>query len=256
VARTIAAILHEAREACGNPEVKCLVVAAAGAGRPAARASLETAISHAGIRARVRAIGDGEAALESAFPGAPGIVVLSGTGSIAYARDRAGVVHRAGGLGWQLGDEGGGYAIGRAALAAVGRAADGRGPATGLGDPILQATGSVDIDALIQWAQTAKREDVAALAQLVGEAANKGDAIAKKLLERAADDLATLVETLLRRMAPDLPDGIALAGGLLGMGSPLRLQLTSALHGVAPGSQLLNRTIDPALGAASLATRL
>src|SRR2546426_7691906 len=66
-------------------------------------------------------------ALATAFGTGPGILVNAGTGSIAYARDPAGELHRAGGDGWQLGDEGGGYLLGRGALDVPARPADGPG---------------------------------------------------------------------------------------------------------------------------------
>src|SRR5256885_377154 len=70
---------------------------------------------------------DGEVALSTAFADGAGIIVSAGTGSIAYARDPAGQLHRAGGYGWQLGDEGGGDWLGRRALGVPARAQDGRG---------------------------------------------------------------------------------------------------------------------------------
>src|SRR5205823_4352549 len=96
--------------------VERAVVAAAGAGRPQERADLEAALVQAGMARRVRVMADGEVALSTAFADGTGIIVSAGTGSIAYARDPAGRLHRAGGYGWQLGDEGGGYWLGRRAL--------------------------------------------------------------------------------------------------------------------------------------------
>src|SRR5207253_2310896 len=99
-----------------------------GAGRPQERADLEAALVQAGLARRVRVMADGEVALSTAFADGAGIIVSAGTGSIAYARDPAGQLHRAGGYGWQLGDEGGGYWLGRRALDGGARAADGRAP--------------------------------------------------------------------------------------------------------------------------------
>src|SRR5260370_914390 len=76
-------------------------------------------------------------ALVAGAQDAPGIVIVSGTGSIAYGRNANGEAARAGGWGHMIGDEGSGYWIGREALTAVMRAADGRGPATGLSADIL-----------------------------------------------------------------------------------------------------------------------
>src|SRR5256885_14670362 len=71
--------------------------------------SLAAALVAAGIARAARVLADAEVALATAFRSAPGIIINAGTGSIAYARDDAGRLHRCGGYGWQLGDEGGGY---------------------------------------------------------------------------------------------------------------------------------------------------
>src|SRR6186713_928383 len=87
VAAVIAATLGEASKTAGQAPITSLVVAAAGAGRAAERTALEKALDQYNLAARVKVLGDGEAALESAFPNEAGILILSGTGSIAYARD-------------------------------------------------------------------------------------------------------------------------------------------------------------------------
>ena len=84
----------------------------------------------------MRVTTDIEIALTAAFGDGPGIVVVAGTGSVVLGRDPEGRMLRRGGYGWQMGDEGSGYAIGRAALGAVSRAHDGRSPETAI-TPVL-----------------------------------------------------------------------------------------------------------------------
>ena len=93
--------------------------------------------------ARVAVGDDADAALAGAFRGAPGIVVIAGTGSGAVGRDAAGRNARAGGHGYLLGDEGSGYWIGREAVRAALRAADGTGPPTVLAALVQEAFGSL-----------------------------------------------------------------------------------------------------------------
>src|SRR5207249_10881432 len=109
-----------------------LVVGAAGVGRDPERSELREALRTERVAEKIVVTGDLGLALEAAFAGGPGIVLVAGGGSVAVGRTPDGVVHRRGGLGWQMGDEGSAYAIARAALAAVGVAQDGRGPATSL----------------------------------------------------------------------------------------------------------------------------
>src|SRR5437667_177478 len=97
------------------------VVGAAGAGRAQEQQELAAALVAAGIARAARVLADAEVALATAFQSAPGVIINAGTGSIAYARDDAGRLHRCGGYGWQLGDEGGGYWLGRRALDAAAR---------------------------------------------------------------------------------------------------------------------------------------
>src|SRR2546422_9701649 len=123
--RSAAVILDVARRAVTQAKVmlpaSIALVGAAGAGRPPEQEALAAAIKAAGVAERVDVRGDTEIALAAAFGDGPGILINAGTGSIAYARGADGRLHRAGGHGWQLGDEGGGYWLGRRGLAAAAR---------------------------------------------------------------------------------------------------------------------------------------
>jgi N-acetylglucosamine kinase-like BadF-type ATPase len=165
-------------------------------------------------------------------------------------------VHRAGGLGWQLGDEGSGYALARAALGVAGRALDGRGRASDLTDAVLAGAGVGDLAGLVRWAATASRTQVAALASNVALAAQRGDPAARELVDAAAADLVALVVALLARIGTPAPGQIALSGGLLNPGSPVRDSLVGTLSRAAPQLTLSGSVLDPALGAARLALRL
>ena len=112
---------------------------------------------------------DSEAALIGAFGGSPGIVVIAGTGSIACGRNERGELRRIGGHGFLLGDEGGGYWIGREVMRAVLRADDGSGPQTALTDVVEAAFGS-DLHDVIRRIHSAPA-DRALLAGLVQAAA-------------------------------------------------------------------------------------
>src|SRR5213594_1054343 len=135
-AASAAVLVETARRAAGLAGVDLpaerAVIGAAGAGRPREQAELAAALVRTGLARQVRVVTDAEASLATAFAGGPGILVSAGTGSIAYARDPGGRLHSSGGHGWQVGDEGGGYWLGRRALAAAARAHDGRGEATTL----------------------------------------------------------------------------------------------------------------------------
>ena len=121
------------------PAAICLGIA--GVDRPGDSAVVRAIMGRIGHRARVLVVNDALVALEAGAPGQPGVVVISGTGSIAYGRNAAGEAARSGGWGYVLGDEGSGYWIGRAALRAVLRESDRRGPRTALSDLLLRHFG-------------------------------------------------------------------------------------------------------------------
>ena len=234
-----------------------VVVGAAGAGDPAASARAQEMLAAAlGPGSLVCVVTDGEIALEAAFPGgAPGIVVTAGSGSNAFARDGDGALHRVGGVGWQFGDEGSGYALARDALAAVGRALEGRGPETSLGERLAAALPCERAVELVPWARDAAPREVAVLARTVADAAAH-DRVAAVLVERAAEDLAAHVEALLSRFPDAQPVPVAFNGGLLHPDSAVRHALLRVLHERHGRLALELDPVDPPLGALRLARRL
>src|SRR2546425_2839897 len=197
------------------------VVGAAGAGRAQEQGELEAALVQAGLAQRVRVMADAEIALSTAFADGTGIIVSAGTGSIAYARDPAGQLHRAGGYGWQLGDEGGGYWLGRRALDVAARAQDGRGEGSTLLARLLGPLGLQTLHDLLPLAATPTPAQVAALAPHVLNAAREGEVVAQRAVEDAARELVALVVTLERYYPGTAPVPVAIAGGLLLAPSPL-----------------------------------
>lgn len=246
----IAGVLPEG----ARPEA--VVVGAAGAGTEDARRTAERLLSREfRMGTRMRVTTDGEIAVEAAFPGGgAGIVVTAGSGSNAFARDAAGSVRRVGGLGWQFGDEGSGYALGRGAVAALGRALDGRGPRTELAATLSIAAAVDGPEGLVAWARGAAPREIAALARIVAATADAGDAVAKGLIAEAAADLAEHVGALVPRIGT--PVRVALNGGLLRPGSAVRRQLCSVLRQRHEHLEIIEAPVDPALGALRLALGL
>jgi len=234
-----------------------VVVGAAGAGDPAASARAHEMLAEAlGPASLVCVVTDGEIALEAAFPGgAPGIVVTAGSGSNAFARDQDGALHRVGGGGWQFGDEGSGYALARDALAAVGRALEGRGPETSLGERLAAALPCESTAQLVPWARGAAPREVAALARTVADAAAH-DRVAAALVERAAEDLVAHLEALLPRFPEAGPVRVAFNGGLLHPESAVRHAVLRVLHERHARLALELDPVDPPVGALRLARRL
>lgn len=145
---------------------------------------------------------DAMIALAGATGGEPGIVVIAGTGSIAFGQNPRGETARAGGWGHLFGDEGGAFDIVRRALHAVLREHEGWGPRTALSPALLESTSARDANEMLHLFYTPEwpRSRVAALARVVNTIAEEGDPIAAEILRHAAQDLAMLAASVRRQL--------------------------------------------------------
>jgi N-acetylglucosamine kinase-like BadF-type ATPase len=255
-----AVIADTARRAAAAADVAlpadAAMVGAAGAGREQEQRELAAALIAVQVARRVRVAGDSEISLAAAFGDGPGILLNAGTGSIAFARAPDARLHRAGGYGWQLGDEGGGYWVGRRALAAAVRANDDLDESSTLLERLLVALGLRNLDDLIRWTATATPAQVASLAPHVLNAAGEGEAVAQRAVGEAAVELARLVSVLARHFPGAEPIAVATAGGLLRSGSQLLRALHDVLATDVPRARLKDGPVDAPLGAVRLAARL
>jgi glucosamine kinase len=251
-AGTIATVARRALAQAGLLRADILVVGAAGVGREEERQALRDALRIETLAEQLIVTTDIEIAIQSAFGNGPGIVLLAGTGSFAVGHLPDGRIARQGGHGWQMGDDGSAYALGRAALVAAGRGHDGRAPHTALEEALVQATRARDFNDLVRWSVVAGPPEIAALAPVVLDAAAAGDSVAQSLRDAAVTDLVAQVTALLPRyggMTEVMP--VALAGGLLERDG-LRAPVTAALR-VLPGVALQETLLDPVQGALALA---
>ncbi len=145
---------------------------------------------------------DAAIALAGATAGEPGIVVISGTGAIAFGRNGRGEAARAGGWGYVFGDEGGAFDIARQGLRAVLREYEGWGPRTPLTPAYLEACGLSDANQMLhlfykpEW----PRGRVAILAKTVNRLAEEGDPVALGIMNNSAQQLATLAGAVRRQL--------------------------------------------------------
>ncbi|MDR3472972.1 MAG: BadF/BadG/BcrA/BcrD ATPase family protein [Devosia sp.] len=225
-------VVHTARAGGSNPldnpawrdELQSALAAVAGVSHiTAAVAALPSygeveAISLAQSEAIAPALGsrpqsilnDVDAAQIGAFAGQPGILILSGTGSMAWARDAQGRSHRVGGWGDVAGDEGSGFWIGHQILGVVTQSLDGRAPPTMLVEALFAEIGA-DIanpsDGIEGWVSglAHPRSAIAALAPLAIRLAETGDSGAVSIVEAAADELARHVRAIERHAGRDAP---------------------------------------------------
>ncbi|MDE0073480.1 MAG: hypothetical protein OXU32_05800 [Gammaproteobacteria bacterium] len=257
-ARVVADTVRRAADPAGVAlPLPALWAGLAGAGRPRVRRALEAALRDERIARAVRVGTDVEAAFHDAFGGGPGIVVVAGTGSVVLGAAEDGRRLQVGGWGGVMGDEGSGYHIGVSALRAVAAATDRRAPPTALTAAVLGSLGLDRPRQLPAWAESATKADIAALAPLVIRAACSGDAPATAVIRRALDALGDQLSTTIRELFPPAsgdPPTIALAGGLIAPGGPLRADAEQLV--ASAGGHLLPRAFTPERGAARLALTL
>ncbi len=215
-AEFLVSLVEEAARSAGlDGPATALCAGLAGVGNATEREIVEATFSRAGVAEVVAVLSDGETALHGALSGGPGILVISGTGSVAYGRSEDGRVERCGGWGMVLGDEGAGYAIGRAGLRAALLAVDGRGPQTRLLPHLLHVLGMAVPEAIPPWAARAEKSEIAMLAVHVLRMAEQGDPVAHGIVAEAALDLSAHVEALVNRLGPwRNPPAVVLHGGV------------------------------------------
>jgi glucosamine kinase len=148
---------------------------------------------------KIEVVGDTVIALEAACGKGPGVVVIAGTGSIAYGQNAEGQSARAGGWGFAISDEGSGYWIGRSAVAAILSAQD-QQRETALTGLVFQEWKIGTLDELVQVANATPPSDFPRLFPVVLKAAAVGDVTAGELLVEAGGKLAGLAATVVRRL--------------------------------------------------------
>ncbi len=240
------------RKARAGHSVEAVCVGLAGTDRPQVHKKFLAWLRRA-IPARHHLLtSDAAIALRAAIADSPGVIVISGTGSIAYGRDDRGRVLRSGGWGAAFDDSGSGYDLGRKAIVAALRDYDGRGPYTQLTGRICRVLKIPDITQVVLKNLTA--QETAALFPLVLEAARRRDIVARALCDEAGRDLAELALALLRRMGwlrRVIP--VIYAGGVFRSSLRIRKSVTRHLRRHAPQARVLLLRHPPVEGALALA---
>ena len=258
-ADVIAALVKDALASADMAHVvpKVLCAGVAGVGRDPERQALWQALMARELAEEVVVHADAMVAMDDAFGDGPGVLLVAGTGSVAFGRSPAGTFARCGGWGPVIGDEGSGAWIGRRALSVVTAASDGREPETALVGAVLTAAQVNDVHELVAWAAGATPASLASLAPAVLSTAESGDLRANAIVSMAVEELALHVRTLARRLFVDeraaLP--VALAGGLLSRGTLLRKRVEHRLKSAVPGAIVRAEEVVPARGAVRGALR-
>jgi N-acetylglucosamine kinase-like BadF-type ATPase len=182
-------------------------------------------------------VGDEVIALDAAFKGGPGILLIAGTGSNCVGRAPDGSRESAGGWSSRLGDEGSGYWIGLHALRRALAAYDREEP-TRILDTVGRIWGTSTLDELVNIGDSTPGPDFAALAPAISQLAEEGDTVAGGVLKQAAADLATMVLLVRRKLrrkhklTAEVP--VAWIGSVIGKARLVREPFFAVLRAEAP----------------------
>ena len=227
----------------------------AGGARPEVADVVRTMLANI-VSGEIEVVGDMVIAMEAAFGDGPGVIVIAGTGSIAYGRNAEGQTARAGGWGFAISDEGSGHWIGRAAVSASMRAHD-NGTSSGvLVESIEKAWSVTTLEQFVATANGKPAPDFAALVPLVLSAAGAGDEIACEVLTRAGEELAEAAKIVIARLfgnAGSVP--VAVSGGVFRNSEWVREVFYDQVRVSYPRVLANAASVNPVEGAVGLARR-
>ncbi len=257
------------RQACAAAgitpaEVSCTCVGGSGAARPELAAIVRDSLAEI-LATPIDVVGDMQIALEAAFDTGPGVIVIAGTGSIAYGRDAQGTTARAGGWGFAIGDEGSAHWIGRAAVSAVLRASDPRDgtpqrdapreSSLSLSAALLKAWGVTSLTDLAGAANSVPSPDFASLFPSV---AASQDELATQVLRNAGRELASVASVVICHLfakdhAASVP--VAMTGGVFRHAALVRQVFYNELCVLDLRTELSPQVVEPVEGALRMARR-
>jgi glucosamine kinase len=258
-------LLQSVRQACAAAgitpaQVSHTCIGGSGAARPELAAIVRGILAEV-IPTPIEVVGDIQTSLEAAFDTGPGVIVIAGTGSIAYGRDRQGRTARAGGWGFAIGDEGSAHWIGRAALNAVLRASDqtGKTPENRAHAPfaaaLFKAWGVTSLDDLARAANSIPPPDFAALFPTV---AASSDDLAVQVLTDAGGELAQVAAIVIHRLFAKEQTAavpVAMIGGVFRYAPVVRQVFYNELCTLDPRVEVNPQVVEPVEGALRMARR-
>ena len=254
-AGSIAAALAES---LGAAKPEAVVLSCSGGDRPADREKGRAILTQlVGPAVRIEVTHDAIAALYAGNPAGCGVVLIAGTGSIAFGRNDEGEERRAGGWGYLIGDEGSAVWLGLEGLRAAAHHADGRGAGTTITAHVLRELGvNTFMEVIPQlYGRPHPAPAILAAVRAVGRAAAEADAIAVSIVQRGAHSLARAASVVAAELR--LADGpVYLAGGAFESLPSLQRAVRGELLAMLPRATVEPVSEEPAMGAARLAMRL
>ncbi|MDP4114556.1 MAG: BadF/BadG/BcrA/BcrD ATPase family protein [Bacteroidota bacterium] len=239
-------------------DIAYVVLGTTGAGRRNDAERLEnsftTFLETKNIVLNFRVESDARIALEAAFSGKPGSILIAGTGSIMFGKDASGDIHRVGGFGRYIGDEGSGYSIGKKGLIAVSKSFDGRSGHTLIADLVAEKFKISSPEILIT--EIYKNSfDIATVAPLVLKAAEMGDDTALKIINDETDELVLHIIAMQKKINEDSLF-LAFVGGIICNENIYSKEFVEKITTRLPYVSIQQPDFPPELGAVLMAKEL
>jgi glucosamine kinase len=242
-------------------QVKRACIGVAGAGREEIAGAIHRIVAEI-IPGEIEVVGDMQIALTAAFGAGPGVIVIAGTGSIAYGRDAQGRLARAGGWGFAISDEGSAHWIGCAAVSALLRVIDQSEDVRAAAEALplfaeMKAAWRVgSVDELVRAAHASPH--FARLFPAVLTAAHSGDALAQRVLAQAGTELVQLAGIVVRRLLgendADSPAvSLGMTGGVFRHSRTVREVFCHEVRKLDPRLEVIPHLIEPVVGALQMA---
>jgi glucosamine kinase len=246
---SLSAAIHEACVQAGISPRKISRTCAGitGAARPEIAATMRDLVMSA-VAGEVEVVGDIDVAFADAFGKDPGVLVIAGTGAIAYGRSSSGQTARAGGWGYLVSDEGSGSWIGIEAVRSALRKKD-LGENPGLLKSLSAGLGSENLDDFIVKLNSNSVPDFSSLFPAVLSSAQNNDRLAQEVLECAGRELANLAEIIVRRLFGKTSCSVITHGGVFSSSEIVRSSFEKEIRVRNENVNVLQKTIDPARGA-------
>lgn len=241
-----------------DEDIASVCIGSAGAGREEDITFITQKFNEIKIREKcniknIHVVSDVMIALEGAFRGNAGIVLIAGTGSICYGKNSKGEIFRVGGMGKILGDEGSGYSLGNKGLRIALRSYDGRCLAKNLMNEIfsfMSAESSADVIKKVYK----ENFSIASIAEVILAVAEKGDEAALNILHEESEELLMHLHAILPRLN-ESDNKLVLSGSLLANKNIYSDIVTKRINKILPGIQIVEAMDSPEMGAVMLAKK-
>ncbi|MCP5063080.1 MAG: hypothetical protein GY936_11545 [Ignavibacteriae bacterium] len=261
VSRTIVDLVTTCleNENISSSELNSIVLGTTGAGRISDADKLEHAVNQLAKKnditlSQFKVVSDARVALEGAFSGNPGSILIAGTGSIMFGKDRNGEIHRVGGFGRLIGDEGSGLTIGRMGLNILSKNFDGRIKETLLAKKIIDKFKINNQSELITKVYSEEIK-IQHIAPLVIQAATEGDIFCKEILDKETNELLLHIVSMSEKLNEEKMK-LAFIGGTIVNDNLYSQMLKDKIKLYAPNVILQEADYQPEVGAAIMAKQM